>query len=181
MIRHPTPRLVRDPDQRSPTAITPLAVVIRTPADVDAGAPAPGVESVDVNPRSVLAEIVIGVRERAIEITARSASVSFCATQIPALEVVGTVLGVAHEIVETVAVDLRLFAGAHALRAIRSAHFDGAVEHDHAIRSAIAVDGVDRFVRREIAGAFRIDAQKLAAILGALHRNVAVAEIDDGL
>src|SRR5262249_15967585 len=84
LIRHPSPRLIRDPDQRSTAAVTPLTVVIRTPSRGNARTPAPRVERVDVDPAAVLREIIVGVCERAIEITARSMSVRFGAAEEPA-------------------------------------------------------------------------------------------------
>ena len=98
----------------------------------------------------------------------------------PAFELVGGASPRSHETVDSFFVDSPFFAFANDGRPRRRAHLDLAVEHAYAIGAArITVDGVDSLIGRRVARARRVEAERLALIIGALNGDVAVAQLDD--
>src|SRR4029077_10279005 len=123
----------------------------------------------------------VGVGQGTIEIPRRSGVVSAGAVGETPLEVVGA-SRLIYRVVETLLVDLSFFARADRRAACRRSNFDRTAEDTDAISSAaVVIDRVDRAFGSGVAGAVRVEAKHLARVLGSLHGDVAVAQLDDCL
>lgn len=162
MVRNPSPRLIRDPDERAAAAVSPPSVIIRPPAYRHSRPPDPVPVVVDIHPGSVSIQIGRCVAKTPVEIPAAHLLVTIRPSEEPALEIIHPAARQAVRVDQPLPIHLPPLAGAQPGRAAPSSNLDRSAEDcDQIPRRPAALDSINRIVEAEICRVPRVDPQRI--------------------